>query len=131
MPGSRHERRAYDFTLAGETLRPLRDQLLVKVLPLKLSSTILADWRGAAVRGQVIAAGPGTYPNIHKSGKRDGKDYRTIRPSGVFRPTEVKVGQIVHLGGMELNGYLFQKLFIANEEHIVCSEKDVCGVEND
>lgn len=125
MSGVRVERRTPDFIGTHETLRPLRDQILVKVLPLKLSDTIHAYYQGNAVRGQVIAAGPGRYPNKYRTGTRDGKDFRTVCESPRFRPTEVKVGDIVELGGLERNGYLFQRLYIGGDEHVICSEQDI------
>lgn len=128
--GARVERRTTDFILPTEQLRPLRDQIVVKVLPLKLSDTIIANWQGKAVRGIVVATGPGRYPNLYTSGRKDGKDTRSVRESAHFRATEVKVGQVVQLGGMEIQGYLFQRLYIEGEEHILCSEQDIAGIEH-
>ena len=124
-----HERKAPAYFPAGTKFRPLRDQIIVKVLPLKLSETIIADWKGRAVRGVVEAAGPGTYPYIYTTGKRDGKDFKSKRESRVFRKTEVKVGQIVQLGGMEIEGYRFRRIYVGHEEHVICQEADVCGLE--
>jgi co-chaperonin GroES (HSP10) len=124
----RVERRTPDCIAPGERLRPLRDQIVVKVLPLKLSETIEAEWKGKPVRGTVIACGPGRFPNIYKTGKRDGRDYRTVRESTQFRKTEVKVGDIVELGGQEIGGYLFTRIDINGEECVLCSEQDVAIV---
>jgi co-chaperonin GroES (HSP10) len=110
-------------------IRPLHDQLVLKPLPPSLSQTIAADWNGEAVRGQVIAKGPGKYPNIHEKGFKDGKPWRRIRQSTQFRPTEVQIGQIVQLGGMEIGGYLWNHVYIDGEDHIMCMEADVCGIE--
>ena len=129
MDGVKLERKAFDYLPVGTRFRPLRDQIIVKVLPLKLSDTIHAEWGGGAVRGEVIAAGKGHYPNIHKRGQRDGKDFREIRSGTYFRPTEVRVGQIVHLGGMENGSYIWPKVMIGPDEHIICTERDVCGIE--
>jgi co-chaperonin GroES (HSP10) len=118
-------------TFVEGQIRPLREKLIVKPLPPHLSQTIHADWNGEPVRGQVIAAGPGTYPNIHTRGKRDGKDFRTVRESSAFRPCDVQVGDIVHLGGMEIGGYLWPHIMVNGEDHIICSEQDVCGIEVD
>jgi len=125
----RCERETTDYLAPGETLRPLRDGIIVKVLPLKLSQTIHAEWAGSAVRGEIIAVGPGHYPNIHERGRTDGKDWRRVRQSSHFRPTEVKVGQIVHLGGMENGGYIWPKIYINHEEHVHATERDICGIE--
>lgn len=99
-------------------------------MELKLSQTILASFSGEAVRGEVVAAGPGRYPNIHRRGKKDGKEWRTVSPSKHFRPTEVKIGDIVQLGGMELGGYLFPHIQINGIDHILCSEQDVAAIES-
>jgi co-chaperonin GroES (HSP10) len=125
---ARVERKSFDFIAEAETLRPLRDQIIVKVLPLKLSDVVIAEWKGSAVRGTVVAAGPGRYPNRYATGRKDGKDYRIMRESAHFRPTEVKVGDVVELGGLDIGGYLFTRLQINGEEHILCSEQDVAIV---
>lgn len=123
--------RFYDKSLNFVTgqIRPLREKLIVKPLPPSLSQTIAANWNGEAVRGEVIATGPGTHPNIHEKGIKDGKPYRRVRQLSAFRPCDVKVGDIVQLGGMEIGGYLWPHILINGEDHIVCSEQDVCGVE--
>ena len=110
-------------------VRPLREKLIVKPLPPALSQTIAANWNGEAVRGKVIAAGPGTHPRIHEKGTKDGKPWRTVREIKAFRPCDVKVGDIVQLGGMELGGYLWNHILIDGEDHIIISEQDVAGVE--
>jgi hypothetical protein len=102
----------------------------VKPLPPHLSQTIHADWNGEAVRGEVIAAGPGTHPLIHERGTRDGKPYHHTRESSAFRPCDVKVGDLVHLGGMELGGYLWPHLHVNGIDCILVSEQDVCGIED-
>ena len=115
-------------------VRPKEDWLLIKSLPPHLSQTISADWNGEPVRGQVVEAGPGKYPNLHKRYWKAGKDgrpieIREIKKSKIFRPTEVKPGDIVHLGGMELGGYLWKHVLIDNVDHIWAMEADVCGIE--
>jgi hypothetical protein len=126
---ARVERKAFDFIAPWETLRPLRDRILGRVLPLKLSQTIIADWKGSAVRCEIIACGPGRYPNGYRTGTKDGKPYRLVYVRPTFRPTEVRVGQIVHLGGMELDGYIFPRVYIGNEEHVIFQEDDIAAIE--
>lgn len=121
------ERKSPDFAPTG-TIRPLRDNVLVKVLDFKLSDTLIADWKGKPVRGIVVAAGPGRYPNIHKKGTRDGKDWRTVEDSPRFRPTEVQVGQTVELGGFDIGGYAFTQIMVDNELHLMVSEQDIAYV---
>jgi hypothetical protein len=127
MPGVRLADKSLNF-VQGQ-IRPLREKLIVKPLPPHLSQTIQADWNGEAVRGEVIARGPGTHPRIHEKGTQDGKPYRRVRESSAFRPCDVQVGDIVQLGGMEIGGYLWPHIQINGEDHILCSEQDVCGVE--
>lgn len=126
---ARVQRKSHDFIAATETLRPLRDRILGRVLPLKLSQTIIANWQGSAVRCEIMACGPGRFPNVHRKGTKDGKSYHLVHSSGTFRATEVKVGEIVHLGGMELDGYIFPRVYIANEEHVLFQEDDIACIE--
>jgi len=112
-----------------ENIRMLRDQILVRPIDAYESEHIVAVWTGAPTRGVIIAVGPGVNPNIHTRGKRDGRDYRTIRESSHFRPTEVTPGMVVELGGREIGGYLFTQLLIDNVLHIICREADVCFID--
>jgi co-chaperonin GroES (HSP10) len=127
MPGIRQHDKTLNF--ASGQIRPLREKLIVKPLPPSLSQTIAADWNGEAVRGKVIATGPGTHPRIHEKGTKDGKPYRRVRELKAFRPCDVKVGDIVQLGGMEIGGYLWPHIMVNGEDCILCSEQDVCGIE--
>jgi len=102
--------------------KPLGDRMLVKPLKVELSTTIEAHWRGRTLRGQVVAIGPGEYPNRYNS------DRSKVWKSKVFRPTEVKVGDIVELGGIDIGGYAFTRIMYRGEEHILASEKDVAGI---
>lgn len=126
--GVRISDKSANFILPTERIRPLRDVIIVKVEPLKLSATIHAEWKGEPVRGTVAAIGPGCYPNRHYRGKRDNKDFHTIKPSQHFRPTEVRVGDRVELGGMEIGGYLWPRITIDGQEHVIATEKDVACV---
>jgi hypothetical protein len=128
MPGIRKHDTSLNFT-DGE-IHPIRDFLIVKPMPPALSQTIAADWNGEAVRGKVIKAGPGCYPNIHERGFKDGTPYRRVRQSKVYRPTEVKPGDVVQLGGMEIGGYLWKHVWLDGEDHILIDEDDVCFVED-
>ena len=123
--GVRFHDRAVNFVTAQERIRPRGDHLIIKPLPLKLGARIDADWRGDVVRGEVIAAGPGCYPNLHSKGTRDGKPYHTIRQSKVFRATEVKPGDVVELGGLEIGGYLWPKVWAAGDWCVIAREQDV------
>jgi hypothetical protein len=128
-PGVRLSDKAVNFVAPGRHIRPRGDYLIVKPLPLTLSERLKADWHGEVVRGRVIAAGPGCYKNIHRRGVKDGKPWRTVRQSQVFTPNEVQVGDIVQLGGMEIEGYLFPKVWVSGDWCVICREEDVCFIE--
>lgn len=123
--GVRLSDRSINFVPQGRRIRPLRDQIIVKPLPLALSDTINANWDGEVVRGTVVAAGPGCYPRIHQRGFKNGQPYRTVRQSLHFRATEVKIGDVVELGGLEIGGYLFPKVWFDGDWCVICSEQDV------
>ena len=105
------------------TVRPLGDRILIKPMRVKLSSTLIATWKGKPLRGKVIAVGPGEYPNRYNA------DRSHRKTSKVFIPTQVKVGDVVHLGGLENDGYTFPTFLLNGEDHLMISEKDVAGVE--
>lgn len=116
------------------SLRMMGDRILLKPLEWDASKTIIAIRHGRAVRGEVIAVGPGTYPKRYRSGKRDGKDFRKSYETKAFRPTEVKPGDIVELGGLNIfdgKGYIYQEVTIANELYLICQEADVAVVRDD
>lgn len=127
--GVRLKDQALNFVTPGRRLRPLRDQIIVKPLPLELGDRLRAHWHGEIVRGRVIAAGPGCYPRIHRRGIKDGKPYHTIHESRVFRPTVVRVGDIVRLGGEDIGGYLFPQVWAEGDWCAICREEDVCFLE--
>lgn len=110
-------------------LRMTRDHILVRSTEAIESQHIIAHWDGAPTRGVVVSVGPGTYLNVHRRGKKDGKDYHTVKQSTRFTPTEVKPGDVVELGGREIGGYLFQQVMIGAVPHIVCREQDVAFVD--
>lgn len=103
-------------------IKPLGDRIVVKPLQVELSTTIEAHWRGKTLRGEVIAVGPGEFPNVYN------RDRSKVRKSNYFRRTEVKVGDIVELGGADIGGYAFPRIMLNGEEHLIASEKDVAGI---
>lgn len=127
--GVRLTDKTINFIPAGRRVRPLRDQVIIRPVPLALGSRLQADWRGETVCGCIVAVGPGCFPNIHRRGFKDGKPYRTVHQSTHFRPTEVKVGDVVHLGGMEIGGYLFPKVWSEGAWCVICREQDVAVLE--
>lgn len=114
-----------DYLPAGTKLRPLRDRIIIKPLEWDASRIIFAIRNGRPVRGEVIAVGPGCYP------KKYAKDRSSYRLSKHFQRTEVKPGDIVELGGLNIfdgAGYSFPEIAIGTERYLICQEQDVCGV---
>ena len=123
IEGKRLERRTTDFIGSTETIRPLRDHIVVKPLAWEPSKVIkIAGDTRKPLRGTVVAVGPGCYP------KRYNRDRSKTWDSKVFQRTQVRVGDLVELGGLEINGYEFPQILINSELHIICREADVAGV---
>lgn len=110
-------------------VRMLGDRILLRPLKWEPSKILEVVRHGRALRGEVMAIGPGMHPmkyKAHPDGKRKIADY-----SKRFRPTEVKVGDIVELGGLNVfdgAGYSFPEVIVGTETMLVCSERDVAGV---
>ena len=119
-----------DIIPESASIRPLRDQIVLEPLEWRPSEIIRIAYSGRPVRGRVKAIGPGHY-RIKYNGR---KGVRTKSwSSHTFIPTEVKVGDVVELGGIELGtgalrGYAFQSFLWGTKEHLICSERDVTGI---
>lgn len=126
--GCRIGNEVLDFVPADAKIRPLRDQIIVEPIDWKPSSTLEVVYRGKPLRGIVRAAGPGCYPKRY-----DGPKGRRTKSwdSTQFRPCDVKVGDFVELGGIELGGYLFQTFRWGSKEMIICREEDVVLIRED
>lgn len=120
------------------TLRLLSDRVLVKPLAWSGSAvhgegTQLEVIRhGRPLRGEVLAVGKGHYPVSKRTSLNDGR--RRIEFSKHFRPTEVKPGDIVELGGLNQfdgQGYHFPEVIVNGVHCIICQERDVCIVRDD
>lgn len=110
------------------TLRMVRDKLLVRPLDWDASSVIVALRSGRPVRGIVVSAGPGTYPNKYS------RDRSKCWPSKVFVKTQVQPGDTVELGGLNAydgRGYIWSEVIVGGIKHIICSEQDVAGIRTD
>ncbi len=112
---------------ADAKLRPLRDQLIIEPLHVVLSKVIVTAENAKPMRGIVKAAGPGCYPKVYD---HPDKHRRTkMWDSDVFRPTQVKVGDVVELGGYDrdsgMRGYAFQTFYWGDVLHLHCREEDV------
>ncbi len=124
---------SYDSTTyiaPDEQIKPMHDYIVVEPLDVLHSNILTVIEHTKPLRGIVKAVGPGHYPlcydHVEKS-KRT-KMWR----SKVFQPTQVKVGDIVELGAVKvdgrMHGYSFQQVLWGNKVHIMCREADVSGV---
>jgi len=91
-------------------------------MDVNLGSLVEATWHGKTLKAEVIAAGPGEYPNLYNS------DRSRMWRSKQFRKTEVQVGDVVELGGLNFGGYTFPELVLNGSRCLIVSEKDVCGI---
>lgn len=135
--GVRIGRKRIDVIPKEATIRPLRDQIVVKPLPWEPSPYLKSlgmeiVWHGGVLRGQVLAVGPGIRRNIHRHGVKDGKPFHTVHESKHLTPCDVKVNDIVELGGLEVHGYdHWLTVQWGNDKVIIASERDVTGVVGD
>ena len=110
---------------AGTKLRMTGDRILIRPLEWDASKIIIAIRDGRPVRGEVVAVGPGRHPIKYANGRS------VMKLSNHFQPTEVKVGDIVELGGLNIfdgKGYQFPELVIGTETFLVITERDVAGI---
>jgi len=117
------------FVPADAKIRPTQDHIVVEPLPHYYSATIEVVTEQKPLRGTVLAVGPGLYPKRYD---HSDKHKRTKYWDGkVFRPTQVKVGDVVDLGGVDVQGQSFQDfqtLKWGDRFCLIASERDVTGV---
>lgn len=110
-------------------IRMLGDRILLKPIDWEPSKIISVVRKGRPLRGQVMAIGKGHHPlkyRPHPDGKQRIVDYAKR-----MRPVDVKVGDVVELGGLNVFdglGYSFPEVVVGNETMIICTERDVAGV---
>ena len=114
---------------ADQAIKPLRDQIIIEPLEVDHQTKLIVIEETKPVRGIVKAVGPGHYP---KQYDHPDKAKRTKTWEGTsFLPTQIKVGDIVHLGSPQgQRGYSFQSLWWGDKIHLVCREADIVGVES-
>ena len=116
------------------SLRMLGDRILLRPLDWKASEVIIAIRHGRPVRGEVVAVGPGKWVKRYVSGKRDGKDFRKSYETNVFLKTELKPGDIVNIGGLNIfdgAGYMaLLEVIVGTETLLIFQEADVAVVED-
>ena len=117
---------------SDETIRPRLDYLLVEPLARDLSKTLEVIEHTKPVRGRVIAVGPGTHPKVYydREGRKteDRSQRHEFRYSSRFLPTQVKPGDLVELGGIDLGGYAFPTITWGDKKYLICRELDVSGI---
>jgi hypothetical protein len=110
-------------------LRCLRDQMIVEPIDVLHSRIlIIPPHSSVLVRARVLRVGPGLYPNRYDH--RDKHKRTRVMAGEVFRPTEVKEGQTVHLDGRQSGKDAFEAFYWGDIYCIHCREEDVAGVED-
>lgn len=106
---------------------PLRNCLIVEPLAWEPSTILNVVYMGQPLRGRILAVGPGCYPLKYNG--RKGARTKSWN-SSIFVPTEVAVGDVVELGGLELRGYLFHSFMWGDKRCIACTEDDVALIDD-
>jgi len=118
------------YIAPDEQIKPMHDYIVVEPLAVEHSKILAVIEDIKPVRGIVKAVGPGHFPLCydHPEKSKRTKMWR----SSVFQPTGVKVGDIVELGAVKIDGrvvgYSFQQIMWGGKMHILCREADVAGV---
>lgn len=123
---------------ASARIRPLRDQIVLEPLDWEPSKIIAVAYFGKPLRGIVRAAGPGCYRLQYQDSITGDWSFtvpkgrrKAMRSSNVFRPCDVKVGDVVELGGLEIGGFLHMTIRWGAKEMVVCREEDVAIVDDE
>jgi co-chaperonin GroES (HSP10) len=135
-PGVRVGNELNAFIPADAPIRCLRDRIVVEPLDWRPSKIIIvAGYQGKPLRGIVLAAGPGCYPIQYQDAMTGRWSFsvpkgrrKAMRPSKAFRPCDVRVGDLVEFGGLEIGGFLHPTIMWGNKEVVLCREEDVAGV---
>lgn len=128
--GTRLETKA-EILPEGATLRPLRDRIVIKPLEFEPSKVIqIAGSKRRTLRGKVVSIGPGTY---HRTYRKNHRGERAGFKDSRYRvPMEVKVGDVVELGYLVVDGedtcYGFTEVYLGTERHFICQQQDVVGI---
>lgn len=109
-----------------DQVRMLGDRILLKPLEWQPSKILEVVRYGRTLRGIVMAIGPGHNPIKYRNGRAK-MDY-----SRRFRATEVRVGDVVELGGLNIydgQGYQFPEVLVGNERMLIVTERDVALID--
>jgi co-chaperonin GroES (HSP10) len=124
--GTRIGSECFDSLPASAKLKCLRDQIVIEPIPWPFSDIIEVVYEGKPLRGIVKAVGPGHYRKIYNGPK--GKRTKSW-DSKYFTPCDVKIGDVVQIGGLEIRGYLFQTFRWGGKEMVICRENDITAIE--
>lgn len=135
-PGTRVGNELNVFLPADAKLRCPADRMIVEPLDWKPSSIIfVAGYEGRPLRGIVRAIGPGCYPLQYQDSLTGHWSFsvpkgrrKAMRPSKAFRPCDVKVGDLVEFGGLEIGGFLHPTIMWGHKEVVLCREEDIAGI---
>lgn len=135
-PGTRIGNELNVFLAADTKLRCIGDRIIVEPLDWKPSNIIfIAGYEGKPLRGTVRVVGPGCYPLQYQDSLTGHWSFsvpkgrrKAMRPSKAFRPCDVKVGDIVEFGGLEIGGFLHPTIMWGNKEMVLCREEDVAAI---
>ena len=114
------------YIAANEQIRMRLDYMLVEPLERDLSKTLAIVENTMPVRGRVIAIGPGTHPRVYDH--PDKHKRKSFEYSSRFLETQVKPGDLVELGGIDIGGYSFPQIMYGDKKYLICRELDVSGV---
>ena len=123
--GARIDNDTTSYVGANENVRPLRDHIVLE--PLGWESSLEVAYSGKPIRGRVLAVGPGHYPKRYNGPK--GRRTK-MWDSKAFQPTDLKVGDVVELGGLEIGGFLHPTFTWGKRKVVLCREADVIGVRD-
>lgn len=135
-PGIRIKNTLNAIVCEDERIHCLRDYILVEPLDWIPSRIIIvAGYQGEALRGIVRSVGPGRYLIEYKDALHGhwgisvpkGRRIKS-RDSKIFRPCDVKIGDIVEFGGLELKGFLHPTILWGTKEMVLCREEDICAI---
>jgi co-chaperonin GroES (HSP10) len=117
-----------DILAGGTRLRMLRDRILLRPLDWEPSTILTIVRSGRPVRGEVVSVGPG---RLYRRYRNKGNGKRDYVETAHFIPTQVKVGDVVELGGLNAydgQGYNFPQITIGTETYLICQEQDIAGI---
>lgn len=122
------------FIPVDTQLRLLRDQLIVEPMDVVHSRVLIVRSESSTlIRGKVVGAGPGHYPNYYldKQGRKNPPRHERAQICGgmTFVPNPVKVGDIVHLDGRNTGKSAFDAFYWGDRYCIHARAEDVAGVE--